>query len=102
MEPQPPSNQEDDIEEAGQAMVTVTDTRETAGPVRHDYTKRFVISKTTGRPNQLFICSTCNAVRPKLAKIIRHLNVHRKQTISKGLRYDNNSRTPQVVAANKP
>jgi hypothetical protein len=42
------------------------------------YDKRYVKSEATGRPNQVFVCSTCQAVRPKLCKILKHINVHNR------------------------
>ena len=42
------------------------------------YTKRYYRNQTTGRPNQVFVCSTCGAQRPKISKMTKHLNVHKK------------------------
>ena len=42
------------------------------------YSKRYFRNQTTGRPNQVFVCSTCGAQRPKISKITKHLNVHKK------------------------
>ena len=42
------------------------------------YEKRYKCSETTGRPNQVFVCLVCHAQRPKLSKILKHLNVHKR------------------------
>ena len=43
------------------------------------YSKQYYNKVATGRPNQVFVCNTCNAVRPKLVKMMKHLNVHKKK-----------------------
>lgn len=42
------------------------------------YIRRYTRNETTGRPNQVLICLICNAEKPKLTKMMRHLNVHRR------------------------
>ena len=42
-------------------------------------TKRYVCNEKTVRPNQIFVCNTCGALRPKLSKMNKHLNVHNKK-----------------------
>jgi len=42
------------------------------------YSKHYFRNDTTGRPNQVFVCSTCGAQRPKISKMTKHLNVHKK------------------------
>ena len=48
------------------------------------YTKRYYRNQTTGRPNQVFVCSTCGAQRPKISKMTKHLNVHKKGKKQRG------------------
>ena len=42
------------------------------------YFRRYQRNSKTGRPNQVLVCLHCNAEKPKLAKMMRHLNVHRR------------------------
>lgn len=42
------------------------------------YEKRYKYSEKTGRPNQVFICLLCQAQRPKVSKILKHMNVHKR------------------------
>ena len=51
--------------------------RKTA-PGQQGYEKLYVCNDNTGRPNQVFVCLTCRAQRPKLSKMMKHLNVHKK------------------------
>lgn len=44
------------------------------------YEKRYKYSEKTGRPNQVFICLLCQAQRPKVSKILKHMNVHRRDS----------------------
>ena len=57
----------------GSGRVDLDDTGALVG-----YTKRYFRNEITGRPNQVFVCSTCGAQRPKISKITKHLNVHKK------------------------
>ena len=50
-----------------------------AGSPPLGYTKRYFHNVNTGRPNQVFICSMCAAQRPKISKMIKHMNIHKKQ-----------------------
>ena len=47
------------------------------------FEKRYRCSEKTGRPNQVFVCLMCQAQRPKLSKILKHLNVHKKDRVKK-------------------
>lgn len=47
------------------------------------FEKRYRCSEKTGRPNQVFVCLICQAQRPKLSKILKHLNVHKKDRVKK-------------------
>ena len=42
------------------------------------FIRRYMFNETTNRPNQVLVCLTCGAEKPKLTKMLRHLNVHKK------------------------
>ena len=42
------------------------------------YIRRYTRNELTGRPNQVLVCLQCNAEKPKLTKMLRHLNVHKR------------------------
>ena len=66
------------------------------------FEKGYVCSERTGRPNQVFICLVCQARRPKLTKILKHLNVHlqkdkpKKETKSTAVRHQGTFKLPSM------
>ena len=48
------------------------------------YIRRYTRNEMTGRPNQVLVCLQCNAEKPKLTKMLRHLNVHKRDGTLRG------------------
>jgi hypothetical protein len=65
--------------------------------VAQGYEKRYKRNETTGRPNQVFVCTTCHAQRPKLSKMMKHLNVHKKDRKRGGARQKPQPRIADTV-----
>jgi len=70
---------------------------ETNQAVARGYEKRYKRNDTTGRPNQVFVCTTCHAQRPKLSKMMKHLNVHKKDRKRGGARHKPQTRIADTV-----
>ena len=47
-------------------------------PNDEGFIRRYTFNETTNRPNQVLVCLACGAEKPKLTKMLRHLNVHKK------------------------